>query len=287
MADILSDSSRLETAGISNIYKGKSLYPKVAFKTGTSYGHRDAWTICYNPEYTVGVWLGNFSGKPAKGLVGIAAAAPVAARIFSWLYTEKTTPWYKTPDSIGQRYVCALSGQPVSDICPHAVKDLYIKDRTLAKRCTIHRKIAVDNKTGLALNSHSMRGRKYTQKVFEIWSPALQSWFRSHNADYAAPPKYLISSRQTTDFDRNKPRIVSPSYGCEYFTSGLGEKHQKLALKANGAFDTDNLYWFVNDRFYNESRIGEKLFWSMERGRHKITCADRYGRSSSITIVVR
>ena len=67
----------------------------------------------------------------------------------------------------------------------------------------------------------------------------------------------------------------------------LEKKHQKLALKVNGAFDTDNLYWFVNDRFYNESGIEENFFWSMERGRHKITCTDRYGHSSSVTIVVR
>ncbi len=287
VADILSDSSRLEAAGISGIYKGRDLYPKVAFKTGTSYGHRDAWTVCYNPEYTVGVWLGNFSAKPAKALVGIEAAAPVAARIFSWLYTEKAAPWYKMPDSIGQKYVCALSGQPVSEICPHAVKDLYIKDCTVARKCAVHKKIAIDNETGLALDDHSKKSRKYTQKVFEVWPPALQSWMRSRNADYVAPPEYLISSKQITDFDKNRPKIVSPSYGCEYFTSGLERKHQKLTLKANGAFDTDKLYWFVNNRFYGECDIGEKLFWSMEKGRQKITCADKHGRSSSVIIVVK
>ena len=284
IADILSDCRRLETLGI---YRDEKLHPKVAFKTGTSYGHRDAWTICYNPEYTVGVWLGNFSGKPAKALVGLEAAAPLALRIFDWLYAMKPAPWYKMPDSVGERYVCALSGQPVSEICPHAVKDLYIKSHTIAKKCTVHRKIAIDNETGLALDNHSKKGREYTEKVFEIWPAALQSWFRSHNADYVTPPKYLTTPTRVAHLDKNKPKIVSPSYGCEYFTSGLQSSEQKLALMANGAFDTDKLFWFINGKFYDKCNIGQKLFWSMQQGRHKITCADRHGRSSSVTIVVR
>ncbi len=96
IADILSDTSRLEAVGL---YRS-ALTPKIAFKTGTSYGQRDAWTFAYNPEYTVGVWMGNFNGRSSKALVGIEAAAPLAVRIFDWLYTNKPLVWYAKPDTV-------------------------------------------------------------------------------------------------------------------------------------------------------------------------------------------
>jgi len=284
VTDILSDSKRLKAVGI---YRDSKIHPKVAFKTGTSYGHRDAWTVMYNPEYTVGVWLGNFSAKPSKALVGIEAATPVAVRIFDWLYTKRPAPWYEMPDKVGERYVCVLSGEPVSEICPHSVKDLYIKGSTFAKTCSIHKKIAIDKETGLALDRHSKEGKDYAEKVFEVWPAELQSWFKLRNPDYVAPPEYLVAPKRIAYLEKNKPKIISPAQGCEYFVSGLQSDNRILPLIASGSFDTDKLFWFIDGKFYNQSDIGRKIFWSMQEGRHIITCADRHGRSSSVAIVVR
>ncbi len=100
VADILSDTGRLQSIGV---YRNEKTAPRVAFKTGTSYGQRDAWTFAYNREYTVGVWLGNFSGASSKTLVGLEVATPIAVKLFDWLYAERTVEWYDRPDSIGLR----------------------------------------------------------------------------------------------------------------------------------------------------------------------------------------
>ena len=235
IADILSDTERLKAIGI---YRNDNIHPKVAWKTGTSYDHKDAWTISYNPEYTVGVWLGNFSGKSSNVLVGVETAAPVAIRIFDWLYANKTAPWYEMPNTIGERYVCALSGEPASENCEHQVKDLYIKRFSAMRKCRLHNNIDVEAKARVVL-------------------------------------------------DKNKPMIVSPSNRCEYFITGIPIDEQKLALTASGATGADNLYWFIDNKFYDKSFAGEKLFWGMAQGMHTITCSDNFGRSSSVTIVVR
>ena len=233
IADILSDSERLKSIGI---YRDEKLHPKIAWKTGTSYGHRDAWTVAYNPEYTVGVWLGNFSGKPSKSLVGLDAATPVAMKIFDWMYTKKVALWYRVPDSIIERNVCSLTGEPVGKLCPHSVKDLYIKHKTIAKKCRTHKK-ARDIKV--------------------------------------------------VNFDKDRPRIVSPSHGCEYFTFGGDKTGQEILLAARSSISTDKLYWFINGEFYNKCSPWEKVFWPMKKGRYKITCSDKHGRTSSVTIRVR
>jgi len=234
IANILRDTERLKAIGI---YRNDNIHPKVAWKTGTSYDHKDAWTVSYNPEYTVGVWLGNFSGKSSNVLVGIETATPVAIRIFDWLYTNKTAPWYEMPATVGERYVCALSGEPAGENCEHRVKDLYIKRFRTTRFCSLHEE-PNSTKTHVVL-------------------------------------------------DKDKPMIVSPAHKCEYFVKGVPGDEQKLVLTANGSDDADNLYWFVDNKFYDKSYIGEKLFWDMVEGKHTITCADSYGRSSSVTIVVR
>ena len=89
------------------------------------------------------------------------------------------------------------------------------------------------------------------------------------------------------DLDSNKPKIISPSHGCEYFITETQSGAPKLALIAKGSFDSDKLYWFVDGQFYNNCNMGERIFWTMEEGKHKITCVDVFGRSSSIMVVVR
>jgi len=284
ISDILSDSTRLGSIGI---YRNDKIHPKIAFKTGTSFGHRDAWTISYNPEYTVGVWLGNFSAKPSKALVGIEAATPIAVNIFDQLCSKKSPLWYTKPDEVGERYVCALSGEPINEFCEHSVKDLYLKNKSIANKCSFHKKIAIDIKTELSLDDYAKQGRDYIEEVFVIWPDKLQSWIRQHNPEYLEPPEYMIAPKRVVNLDKNRPKIISPAHRCEYFLSRSNKFKQKLTLVANGSFDADKLYWFVNDNFFSSSEIGEKLFWTMEKGKHKITCVDKYGRSSFIRIVVR
>ena len=194
VADILSDTTRLGAIGI---YRDEKLHPKIALKTGTSYDHKDAWTISYNPEYTIGVWIGNFSGRSSKALVGIEAAAPVCVRIFDWLYTNKIAQWYSKP--------------------------------------------AVMPKHNLPLQV------KRTNPI--------------------------------------SPKIISPASGCEYFITNTNKGSQRLPLIGNAS--SKELYWFINGRFYGEAIESNKLFWSMEKGAHQITCSDIYGQSASVRITVR
>ena len=74
--------------------------PKVAWKTGTSYGHKDAWSIGYNPRYTVGVWVGNFTGVGRAGLNGAEKAAPLLFTIFAHLNSNTTVSWFTPPATV-------------------------------------------------------------------------------------------------------------------------------------------------------------------------------------------
>lgn len=74
--------------------------PRAAWKTGTSSAYRDAWTVAWNPEYVIGVWVGNTDGRPTQQLTGANAAAPVVADILRYLYPTGHTTWFAPPEGV-------------------------------------------------------------------------------------------------------------------------------------------------------------------------------------------
>ncbi|MFA5167261.1 MAG: penicillin-binding protein 1C [Candidatus Omnitrophota bacterium] len=283
VADILEDSERLASSGFVG---NRQNLPRVAWKTGTSYGNHDAWTVAYNPEYTIGVWLGNFSGKPSKSLVGIEAAAPVALRLFERIYAGKPSPWFEKPAAIGIRRVCLLSGEPVSGICPHSAEDLFIIGRTMDRQCSVHKKFMIDNDTGLAVDEVA-KGHSVSEKVCEVWPQAIHTWLEQHDSNYISPPIMENGIDMARDWEGANPKILSPVNQCEYYLDQSRKTEQRLILRADGSYDARKLFWFINGQYVNEGRAGEGFFWPMREGRQRITVTDDYGRSSSIMITIR
>ena len=283
VADILEDSERL---ALSDFVGNRRNLPRVAWKTGTSYGNHDAWTVAYNPEYTIGVWIGNFSGKPSKSLVGVEAAAPVAIRLFERIYANQPAPWYEKPASVGSRKVCLLSGEPVSHICPHSADDLFIIGRSMDRTCSIHKKFFIDKETGMALDG-PVKGQSVLEKVYAVWPQAIHTWFERHDPAYDSPPVMESGIDMARTWEGADPKILSPVNQCEYFLDRSRSIDQKLVLKADGSYDTRKLFWFINGQYVSEARGGEGFFWPMREGRHRITVTDDYGRSSSVVISVR
>ena len=112
---------------------------RFAWKTGTSAAFRDAWTVAWNPQYTVGVWCGHKSGGFGdKSVVGAKAAAPVAWRIARSLYPGNDGPWFAKPADVVHRRICSLTGLPANDDCPATEEGRALAGRSSAKLCAVH-----------------------------------------------------------------------------------------------------------------------------------------------------
>jgi len=109
---------------------------RIALKTGTSYGMRDAWTVAYTPEYTVGVWVGDPAGSPLLGVAGIRAAAPGAVEIVLALTREAS--WFTPPEDVSRREICVLSGLPPGEACPATSMGWYIPGISSGRTCSLH-----------------------------------------------------------------------------------------------------------------------------------------------------
>jgi penicillin-binding protein 1C len=260
--------------------------PKVAWKTGTSYGRRDAWAIGYNPDYTIGVWVGNFTGEPSPDLVGAEAAAPILFDIFSSIATGPEIRWFEQPQSVSTRQVCAVSGLPPNDFCPVTINELYIPGVSPVAKCKIHEQVLIDSETGQRLCPYCREGKKYESKVFEDWPPKLATWLGKAGKVIAPIPPHYADCTGSSHGD--KPIIISPLPDVTYIVRDyIPLSDQEIALEASVASNAHEIYWFIDGVLFSKLGVGEKAFYRPISGVHKLTCSDEEGRSTSMTLTVQ
>ncbi len=284
VSEILSDLKRPDLPAV---WESAVNVPKIAWKTGTSYGHHDAWSVGYNPLYTVGVWVGNFDNKGVPELAGARSAAPILLAIFQALAGQGThLLWFRKPKSVGVRKVCAVSGMVPNNNCPATVDELYLPGISPSQMCTLHQKILVDRATGTRLCSFCQQGRTYDVKVLTLWPPEIASWFRENGVPVDRIPPHF--ARCPRFIGGQKPKIESPAEGAEYFIrTSAPLQYQKILLKASVAGDVARIFWFLDGRLIYSGSPAHPNFIQPVRGNHRMVCLDDQGRSSEIRFVVK
>jgi penicillin-binding protein 1C len=256
----------------------------VAWKTGTSYGRRDAWAIGYTPHLTVGVWVGNFSGKSSIDLVGAEAAAPLMFDIFNEITDRSPSEWFKPPPDVGTRKVCAVSGQPAGRFCAETQTELFLIGKSPSAKCVVHRPILVDSNTGLRLKPNCASGLAHQQVVVEMWPPRIASWLVKQGL--ARPlPAYHPGCLEIATADR--PVIVSPENGSVFQLLGqLPEEYQMIAFQASIPGGDGTVHWFLDGEFFARTEASDRIFYAPQPGFHTLLCVDERGRSGQVKFAV-
>ena len=248
--DMLGGEERsMDTAG----HLADARLPPMAWKTGTSAGLRDAWAVAWNPEYVIGVWIGNPDGTPSPHLVGARVAVPVAWDLFRQIYPGGDGPWFARPEGVKARDVCAASGRPCGAGCPRRTQDWYIAGVSSFEPCSVHRLRRAD--------SDGVGGPK--QASIETWPPEVEAFLRRARGS--------VSTATATTAG---PRIRSPVSGA-VFRRVEGWSAQDLPLLADGGAGA--LHWFLDDRPLGRTASAAPLFWPLAKGRHVAVCADELG----------
>jgi penicillin-binding protein 1C len=257
--------------------------PKIAWKTGTSYGRRDAWSIGYNKNYTVGVWAGNFSGVGVPDLNGTNTATPLLFKIFNTIDYDSDAEWFTMPKDCETRMVCSETGLPPSDHCTSLVMDYFIPLISSTSKCNNIKEVLVsaDENTSYCKNCAPEAG--YKKKIYKITEPEMQAWYEEQKVAYQKIP--LHNAGCEIIFNGNAPSITSPANGSEYLVSR--KRKEPILLTCKTATDVSKVFWYVDDKFYKASAPGEKQFFVPDEGPVKISCTDDKGRNRDIKISVR
>lgn len=256
--------------------------PKIAWKTGTSYGRRDAWSIGYNRRYTVAVWVGNFSAAGVPQLSGAEIATPLLFSIFNKIDYNSMQHWYSPPKKIDIRNVCSHTGDVPAHYCEDLVQDFYIPGISRTVVCNHKKMIAVSADSSISYCTTCQPAHGYINKLYDNLSPQLVAYYESQKISYPKIPPHNPQCLRV--FKDNAPQITSPANGTNFLIEAADP--QKVMLSAAVPTDVKFLYWYINDKFYQKTTAQQPVFFTPNTGRIKISCADDKGRNSDVYITV-
>ena len=254
--------------------KNHGMLPKnfdLAWKTGTSWGQRDAWAIGVSPQYTVGVWAGNFNGHGARGLTGARAALPLMLEIMTALGSDISS--FKVPaGSLKWIKTCPDSGLPAGPLCPGAVLTPFPAKAPLPPVCSWHRAFLVEKKTGYRACPWKCYPFESLERRVFLVSPG-----------HPGPP---FSPRCAVEEKGGMIRILSPTQGTLYLLSGTGGITRGLPLKAETDTGGKTIYWFINGKPFTKSTSGTTIIITPPKGNVQIGAMDETGHWSDVQIWV-
>ncbi|HET54413.1 MAG TPA: penicillin-binding protein 1C, partial [Ignavibacteria bacterium] len=154
--------------------------PRVAWKTGTSYGKRDAWAVGFNPNYTIGVWIGNFDGKGSPHLSGAEMAVPLLFELFNSIDYDSDQKWFDFPENLKVRKVCAESGLIPSKYCINIIDDYFIKNHSPQKQCDLYKELFVNEDETIEYCPECLP-KEYKKAAYPFYEPELTLWQNRNN----------------------------------------------------------------------------------------------------------
>lgn len=257
--------------------------PKIAWKTGTSYGRRDAWSIGYNKHFTVGVWVGNFSGLGIPEISGANVATPLLFKIFNTIDYDSNQEWFEQPNDCDTRMVCSETGLGPKDHCTHTVMDYFIPLVSATQSCNNIQEVMISAQEKISYCKTCMPDAGYKKKMYKIIAPDMQAYFDERRIAYEKVPAHNPDCEKI--FKEGAPAITSPRNGSEYLISK--KNPEAIQLTSNTGNDVSKVYWYINNRFYKSGDARTKQFFIPEEGPVKISCTDDKGRNRDIWIQVK
>jgi penicillin-binding protein 1C len=274
--------TNLKRPDLPNNFESSIHLPHIAWKTGTSYGRRDAWSIGYNPDYTVGVWVGNFDGTGVADLSGSESATPLMFRIFTLLTYNRQAKWFVQPKGLDYRLVCSESGLPPNDFCENLVMDYYIPAVSPNRKCNHMVEVFTDPAGTVSYCRSCLPESGYRNEYYPNLPPALIAFFEEEQVPFRRiPPHNPLCSRVYKD---ENPVITSLNDEKEYIL--YFGSHQQLQLACVAAADVSKVYWYIDNKYYRTTRVNEKIFFTPAAGTVKISCCDDKGRNTDIHVKV-
>jgi penicillin-binding protein 1C len=259
---------------------------RVYWKTGTSHGFRDAWSIAVFDHYVLGVWVGNFDGRADPAFVGRTAAGPLLFQIIDNLramWPEPTVPHQPPPGANLKRVeFCALSGDLPNRFCTQHVEGWFIPAVSPIKTCNVHREVLVDIASGLRVpiddGTHQLKG-----EVYEFWPGDFLTLFEQAGIPRRVPSPFLPDTgSEVASRAGQKPIIVSPNSKEILLAS-----KKTIPLRAQADADVREIFWFAGKQFVGKAAPNQVLEWTATAGDYEVTALDDHGRAGSHSVVVR
>jgi len=250
---------------------------EIAWKTGTSFGNRDAWAIGSNTEYVVGIWVGNASGEGRPELTGVNYAAPVLFDVFNLLPRKK---WFARPlNDLEEARICEKSGYLAQDDCPAVTQFIPIRGKN-TKVCPYHKLVHLDRSEKFRVNSSCENVSDIVGKKWFVLPPVMEWYYKSHHIDYVPLPPYRddCAHNEKGVMDFIYPKNFSSKI---YLTKDFNGKVQPVILKMAHSDPKATLFWYVDDVFKGKTQHFHEIQLDATTGNHFVTVTDSHGNEAN------
>ena len=249
----------------------------IPWKTGTSFGLRDAWAVGIVGPYVLGVWIGNFDGTPNANFIGREAAGPLFFQIVDALGARGDLARgdrSSASESEEDQGLRALRSASRAVLRPFQ-RDAFHSGKSPIATCSIHRGVPIDVRVRFSrVPRQRRRGRR--RASYEFWPSDLLKLFRSAGLARKMPPPFDPACRKFAGAGM-APTISSPSRGIVYSTAADGGTEIPFAAVTDA--DSRVVYWFVDDQLVGTSPSGESFMWKARPGSFLVRAIDQQGRA--------
>ncbi len=247
---------------------------KIAWKTGTSFGFRDGWAVGVNPDYAVGVWVGNADGEGRPGLVGTETAAPILFDIFSLLPGQS---WFQQPVSEMEEVpVCLKSGQRASDLCSEVDTLWIVKSGLNTPACQFHKMVHLSKDRKYRVNTTCASLDEMKTASWFVLPPVQEYYFKSKNLSYKSLPSYkqgCDNPSAIASMDIIYPKLNSKIY----LPRDLDGKLSNTVFEVAHRSTTATIYWHLDGNFIGTTKKSHHLATTPHEGNHLLTLVDDKG----------
>jgi len=254
---------------------------EISWKTGTSFGNRDAWAIGITKDIVVGVWVGNADGEGRPDLTGINSAAPVLFDVFN-LFPKST--WFTKPyDELVEVNTCTQSGYLATELCT-TTKNWIPSVGNRFKACPFHHLIHVDKNSNYRVNT-SCETLDNIKNTPWFTLPPLQEWYyKKHHTNYKSLPKLRNDCTRETDTTMD---FISPKNNSTIILAkNEHEKTNPLIVKIAHTNPETKVFWYIDNEFIQTTETFHEIGVLPNPGKHTITVVDALGNELKRKITI-
>ena len=254
----------------------------IAWKTGTSFGFKDAWAVGVTSKYAIGVWVGNADGEGRPGLTGLQAAAPV---LFDVLHVLPKSDWFATPyDDLIEVDVCSKSGHLAGVFCEATSLEFIPKQGVRTQPCTYHQKIFLSKNRHYRVNSSCYELAEMQQESWFALPPVLEYYYAPLHPEYKILPPFRPNCLQ--DGEKVMEFIFPKKNETIVLAKNLEEQTQDVIFNIAHRNTDTKIYWYLDGSFITTTEDFHEIAVQPLPGQYMLTAIDQEGNEVSRNITI-
>ena len=254
----------------------------IAWKTGTSYGFRDAWAVGVTPRYAVGVWVGNATGEGKPGLVGAQTAGPVLFDIFNLL---PSSSWFTRPAGIFvEAEVCRKSGHLKGRFCDETDTLLVLPAGLRTEACPYHHLVTLSANESQRIYENCANTEPTLRKSWFTLPPVWEWYYKQHHPEYKPLPPFKAGCGEDTF--QPMQFIYPPMNARIKLPKQLDGSKGFLTVELAHNNPNATVFWHLDETYQAQTQDFHKISLQPAAGKHSLTAVDGEGNTISTTFFV-